>query len=421
MNLPVAPEEWGFGRLFGTIKDAVIVADAVSGQVVLWNKGAETIFQYSSSEASALNLSALVPDRLREAHVKGIRRYSDTGHGQIIDSDSAVELPAVRKDGMEILIQLTLSAVPNPPTIEGVYVMALIREVTKMREAEEAMQLALQAAAVPTLLIGLDNRCSWLNAAAASTLGYEPAELIGQDLHDAIHHSHPDGSPFPAEECSRIRALRDHESMRVGDEVYWRKDGTFFPVDYQVEPLVRDGVFLGAVVTFTDITERVRQRNEAQEREALLKESANTDALTGIGNRRLADFLLKSLAPDDAVVLIDLDHFKQVNDKFGHPIGDEVLVSLAKHLAAQLRDDDGLARYGGEEFLVVLRGAGEGAMKFATRLTAEWAASAPATTFSAGVAIHREGRSETLTLHRADEALYEAKRNGRNCVVQAAE
>jgi PAS domain S-box-containing protein len=323
--MPLAnPENWGFGRLFATIKDAVIVADAASGKILLWNKGAETIFQYSADETPNLNLTALVPERLREAHVKGIARFADTGHGQIIDSDSAVELPAVRKDGMEILVQLTLSAVPNPPNIEGVYVMALIREVTKMREAEEAMQLALQAAAVPTLLIGLDNRCTWLNGAAASLLGYEPEELIGQDLHDAIHHSHADGTPFPAEECSRIRALRDHESLRVGDEIYWRKDGTYFPVDYQVEPLVRDGVFLGAVVTFTDITERVRQRNEAQEREALLKESANTDALTGIGNRRLADLLLRSLSPGDAVLLIDLDHFKDVNDKFGHQFGDEV-------------------------------------------------------------------------------------------------
>jgi diguanylate cyclase (GGDEF)-like protein/PAS domain S-box-containing protein len=412
-------ESWGFGRLFATIKDAVIVADATTGDILLWNRGAENIFQYSTSEVTSLTLTSLVPERLRDAHLGGMKRYSVTGRGEIIDSASSVELPAVRKDGLEILIQLTLSAIPNPPDVEGVYVMAIIREVTKMREAEEAMQLALQAAPVPTLLIGLDNRCSWLNGAAAALLGYEPDELIGQDLHDAIHHSHPDGTPFPAEECSRSRALKNHESLRVGDEVYWRKDGTSFPVDYQVEPLVRDGVFLGAVVTFTDITERVRQQAEAQERESILRESANTDALTGVGNRRLADLLLRSLAPNDVVIMIDLDHFKSVNDRFGHPIGDEVLVSLAKHLRLQLRDVDGVARYGGEEFLVILRNAGEGGMRFATRITEEWAASSPVTTFSAGVAIHKEGQSESLTLHRADEALYEAKRKGRNCVVQA--
>jgi diguanylate cyclase (GGDEF)-like protein/PAS domain S-box-containing protein len=416
-----SPEEWGFGRLFGAIKDAVIVADATTGEILLWNEGAEGIFQYSPAEVASLTLNALVPKRLQEAHMKGMKRYTDSGHGQIIDSDSAVELPAVRKDGLEILIQLTLSAMPSPSGIDGIYVMAIIREVTKMREAEEAMQLALEAAPIPTLLIGLDNRCTWLNAAAASLLKFSPEELIGQDLHDAIHHSHPDGTPFPAEECSRSRALNNHESLRVSDEVYWRSDGTSFPVEYQVEPLIRDGVFLGAVVTFMDITERLRQRAEAQEREALLKESANTDPLTGIGNRRLADLLLKSLAPDDAVILIDLDRFKDVNDEFGHLYGDAVLVSLATHLRNQLRDVDGVARYGGEEFLVVLRGAAEGAMKFATRMTADWAKSGPATTFSAGVAIHLEGQSDAQTFHRADKALYQAKENGRNRVVQAEE
>jgi diguanylate cyclase (GGDEF)-like protein/PAS domain S-box-containing protein len=413
-------DPWGFGRLFGTIKDAVIVADAPTGKILLWNKGAESIFQYTSSEATSLSLNALIPPRLQTAHSEGMTRYRQSGHGQIIDSDSAVELPALRKDGAEILIQLTLSALPTPEGFEGTYVMGILREVTKLREAEQAMQLALEASPQPTLCVDLDNKCSWINVAAASLLGYSREELMGRDMHEAIHHSHPDGSPFPAEECKRKQALDSHRAIRVSDEVYWRADGSCFPVEYQLEPLVRDGVALGAVVTFTDITERLRQSSEARKREMFLRETANTDPLTGVGNRRLVDRLLEMLSPGDALVLIDLDNFKLVNDRLGHQFGDRVLIDLAEHLKSQLRDGDEVARYGGEEFLVVLRNAREGGIKFATRMAVDWASTAPAATFSAGVAIHHEGAPSAATFRLADQALYQAKRNGRNCVVQAA-
>jgi len=417
----ITDDPWGFGRLLGAIKDAVIVADAQTGRILLWNKGAEMIFQYTTPEAASLTLIELIPPRLKSAHAHGMSKFVRTGHGDIIDSESAVELPALRKDGVEILIQLTLSALPTPEGFDGTYVMGLLREVTKLREAEQAMQLALEASPQPTLCVDMDNRCSWINIAAASLLGYSRQELMGRDMHAAIHHSHPDGSPFPAEECKRKQAIENHQAIRVSDEVYWRADGSCFPVEYQLEPLVRDGVTLGAVVTFTDITERLRQSSEAHERETVLRESANTDPLTGVGNRRLVDQLLRTLATGDALVLIDLDRFKEVNDRFGHQFGDQVLIELAEHLKNQLRDGDDVARYGGEEFLVVLRHAREGAIKFGIRMATDWAGARPATTFSAGVAIHHEGQSSEETLRLADQALYRAKANGRNCVVQATE
>ena len=145
-----------------------------------------------------------------------------------------------------------------------------------------------------------------------------------------------------------------------------------------------------------------------------LTEAAMNDPLTGVGNRRRAAALLEHLRPGDAVVLIDLDHFKLVNDTAGHAAGDKVLVALGRYLHDHLRDADAVARYGGEEFLVVFRHAGQGAGAAADRLVDGWRALTPLTTFSAGVAVHAPGRSPAATLGRADAALYRAKRTGRD-------
>jgi diguanylate cyclase (GGDEF)-like protein len=151
-----------------------------------------------------------------------------------------------------------------------------------------------------------------------------------------------------------------------------------------------------------------------------LTEAAMKDALTGVGNRRRAAALLEELRPSDAVVLLDMDHFKLVNDTAGHAAGDRVLVLLGRYLLESARDADAIARYGGEEFLLVLRGAGEDATAAIVRLLEGWRELRPLTTFSAGVAVHQPGRSPAATLGRADAALYRAKRTGRDRVCEDA-
>jgi diguanylate cyclase (GGDEF)-like protein len=149
-----------------------------------------------------------------------------------------------------------------------------------------------------------------------------------------------------------------------------------------------------------------------------LTEAALQDPLTGVGNRRRAAVLLEALRADDAVVLIDLDQFKLVNDTTGHAAGDRVLVLLGRYLREEARDADAIARYGGEEFLLVLRGAGDSASAAIERLLEGWRELRPLTTFSAGVAVHQSGRSPAATLGRADAALYKAKRGGRDRVCE---
>ena len=151
---------------------------------------------------------------------------------------------------------------------------------------------------------------------------------------------------------------------------------------------------------------------------ALLAAANLTDDLTGLGNRRRANVLLDSLRPEDALVVLDLDHFKVVNDTYGHHRGDLLLHDLGDFLRTTVRDVDAVARFGGEEFVVVLREARD-PFGVAERLVADWRATAPLATLSAGVAIHATGRTYDATFDAADAALYQAKANGRDCVVVA--
>lgn len=143
-----------------------------------------------------------------------------------------------------------------------------------------------------------------------------------------------------------------------------------------------------------------------------LTEDASIDILTGLANRRTLDRLLARLAPVDTVVMIDLDHFKHVNDSLGHPEGDRVLRTLGRTLTAALRASDHAGRFGGEEFVVILRD-GDEPEPFLTRLSRAWATARPhPITFSAGVAA--AGPDPRHALQAADRALYRAKAAGRD-------
>ena len=115
--LDVRARDLGIGSLFESIRDAVIVAEADTGRIVLWNPAATEIFGYSSSEALELNVEVLVPEHLKERHRMGLARYRSTGHGPYIDSNSLLDLPAVRKGGEEISVEMTLS--PVEPVAES--------------------------------------------------------------------------------------------------------------------------------------------------------------------------------------------------------------------------------------------------------------------------------------------------------------
>ncbi len=145
-----------------------------------------------------------------------------------------------------------------------------------------------------------------------------------------------------------------------------------------------------------------------------LERATTRDELTGIGNRKHADALIQSLEEGDALILLDLDGFKEVNDTLGHAAGDQVLQDLSAHLRHCLRDSDTSARLGGDEFLIVARRAFADPLAVADRILIGWSNSGRSTTISAGVALHDPEVEPSMTFDRADQALYQAKGAGKN-------
>src|SRR5687767_11122459 len=137
------PEDLGFGRLFERIRDAVIVADAKTQRIVLWNAAAAKMFGYPASEVLTMRVEELVPEPLKDAHRAGITRYARTGQGRYIDSNAPLDLPAMTKKGQEIRVELSLSPIrPVHDTDDGEarFVLAIVRDVTERKRAEEAVR-----------------------------------------------------------------------------------------------------------------------------------------------------------------------------------------------------------------------------------------------------------------------------------------
>jgi diguanylate cyclase (GGDEF)-like protein len=165
--------------------------------------------------------------------------------------------------------------------------------------------------------------------------------------------------------------------------------------------------------------ERARRLAQDQERAVDALAKANlTDDLTQLGNRRFGNQALDSLQPGDALALLDLDHFKVVNDRYGHARGDQLLQELGDYLRATTRVGDDVARMGGEEFMLILRRPdAAGALPSVDRVVSGWRRRSPLSTLSAGVVVHEAGRAPIDTYRSADEALYAAKAGGRDRAV----
>ena len=193
--------------------------------------------------------------------------------------------------------------------------------------------------------------------------------------------------------------------------------------DWRIGPLVL-GVY-GLFSWLLGIWVRERdQLRETAERVDRLRKAANTDTLTGIANRRVAERALNLFATRQrryAVMMIDIDHFKAINDQHGHDTGDRILQRIAEILKARMRVQDTVARWGGEEFLVIVesvtRDESASIAESLRQMIETGTGEILKTTISIGVAHSETGQSVDQILKRADEGLYAAKNSGRNKVV----
>jgi diguanylate cyclase (GGDEF)-like protein/PAS domain S-box-containing protein len=339
------------------------------------------------------------------------------------------QIEQVRKDGKHIWVDLS-GAILNPETGESLWGFVDITErksaETALRESHQELHTLLNSMAEGAYGVDISGHCTFVNDSFLRILGYSNQdEVIGQHIHELIHYAHEDGTPYPASECRMYAAYLQNENIHCTDEVFWHKFGVPIHVEYWSRPITVDGVTMGAVATFVDISER----KLVEER---MRHLATYDALTDLPNRTLLEDRLRQAllaAKRDTLhiglMFIDLDKFKPINDAYGHGVGDQVLLEAAKRMQACVRASDTVARIGGDEFIVLLPLVDAKVdvllvaekIRYALSQSMMLAGLELNISSSIGIALFPEhGDDEVTLLKHADAAMYEAKQAGRDNV-----
>src|SRR5215213_5907185 len=257
----------------------VALAD-LTGRLLIVNPTYQKMLGYTEEEFQALSFL----DFTHEDYVEGCEALA----AELVEgkrNQFQIEKQYRRKDGSPIWVRDNISLVPGTKSIPR-FIMALSEDITERKRAEDALQqseerirLILDSSAEG--IFGCDplGICLFCNQTAVRLLGYEePVELLGQNMHRLEHHTRKDGTPFPIDECPIYIGFHENRGVHIDDDVFWRKDGTSFPVEYWSHPLIRDGKTAGAVITFFDITERKKAE------EALRKSEQRQHSLLEINN-----------------------------------------------------------------------------------------------------------------------------------------
>lgn len=276
--------------------------------------------------------------------------------------------------------------------------------------------------------VDTDREIVYWNRGAERITGYSGSEVIGTRCWDGIlMHVDQKGNNLCREGCPLAKTISSGTATEA--EIYLHhKDGHRIPVLVRASPIANDaGEIIGAVEIFSDNTEKIAALQVVEE----LQRKVFLDPLTGLANRRYVDMNLLARLDEMlrygwqfGVVMMDIDHFKAVNDRYGHDVGDRVLQMVARTLEHSSRSSDIIGRWGGEEFIAVI--ANTNALRLHTsaeryRVLVEQSslplgADSIRLTISAGATIAAPGETVETVIKRADKLLYESKSAGRNRV-----
>jgi PAS domain S-box-containing protein len=246
-----------FEHLFEAAPDAIVATDG-RGNITRVNAVVEKQFGYDRGELLGKSVEMLVPERLRDAHTKQREGYLEEPRRRPMGR--GLDLFGKRKDGSEFPVDVMLSPVE---TAGSRLVLSVVRDITERKQAQEAFErlskqneLILNSAGEGIFRIDAEGRTTFVNPSAAGMVRWKPEEMIGKAHHALLHHTKADGTPYPAEECPINAPLRDGQIHRADSEIFWRKDGTRFPIEFASAPIREHGKIEGAVILFSDITKR---------------------------------------------------------------------------------------------------------------------------------------------------------------------
>ncbi|HEX6532080.1 MAG TPA: PAS domain S-box protein, partial [Nitrospira sp.] len=338
-----------------TSSDDAIISKDLSGTVTSWNQAAERLFGYRADEMIGQPVLKLIPP---DRHDEERRILEKISKGEMIKTYETIRR---RKDGTEFHVSLTIS-----PLFDGqgrvIGASKIARNITdrveherELAQSRERLRQALQyqEAIVGNMGEGLYtvNRQGHLvsmNQAAEKLFGWTKEELLGRKMHDVVHYKHPDGRPFPAEQCGVVQVFRTGTTLLNQEDMFIRKDGGFFNVVYSAAPMRSDDDVTGLVVVFHDVTAQKRAEQALRDRDRALtaanEELSHQKAGLAEANRELQSFsysvshdLRAPLRTIDAYVrIVEEDHRADLNDEVQRCLG---IVKKAAGQAGELIDD----------------------------------------------------------------------------------
>jgi diguanylate cyclase (GGDEF)-like protein/PAS domain S-box-containing protein len=410
-----------FRVLGATAQDAIIIIDGAA-LIRSWNQAAERILGYSAEEVVGKGVHEfLVPERYREKAAEGMRRFLSMGSGDALGKTT--ELAAIRKDGTEIAVELSLAGAQVGLEWQAI---GILRDITERKAVEKKLQFAnilltteMEASPDGILVVDAKRKIISSNKRFSEIWKTPPATLIA-GVDESVLAAGETLVKDPKKFSSLVESLYNHPSQASHDELEM-VDGRFIE-RHTVMLTAPTGESLGRIWFFRDIT-------EAKQLAARAIRMAHFDVLTGLANRSVfVEALQRAVAKVKrgekgfAVIYLDLDHFKDVNDTLGHAVGDALLGAVADRLEANTRESDTVARFGGDEFAVIVgdiaepADAGILAEKLIEALGEPYSILGNEIYSGASIGIDLygpEARDAEALLSHADVALYRAKSEGR--------
>jgi diguanylate cyclase (GGDEF)-like protein/PAS domain S-box-containing protein len=409
-----------FRDLLESQADAIVIVND-AGEIVLVNEQTVKMFGYTREELISAPVEILLPRDLRERHSAYRDRYSANPH--LRPMGTGHDLCARRKDGTEFPVEVSLSMLTSEDCqlITGRIADITARKQAEadLQEAEEHFRLAFESTPIGMALVALDGHFVRVNRALCEITGHPEQRLLASTLQDITH---PDDVEADLDKLQELIAgkIRAYQTERRHLNAFGHAVWSTLSVS-----LVRDG--RGDPIHFITQLEDISERKLMEDR---LRRLADYDSLTGVRNRRQFEHDLafqinrcQRYGEQAAMLMIDLDGFKEVNDTYGHRAGDEVLKAVANAIRKRLRSTDTVARLGGDEFAVLLPhispAKATAVADELVRCIAGIRINAGAHIFSPrasiGVAdIDESARGKDAILAEADEAMYTQKRARRN-------